>query len=101
MLHTFSHIDHDNYAIHRSEGAIGVLGEVLVTRGVENIDFVVAIVETHHRSRHRDTALFLDFHPVGGCGFLDFVRLHGTGHVDSATKEKQFLGERSLTGIRV
>ena len=101
LLHTFSHVDHDYNAIYSSESAVGVLGEVLVTRGVEDIDFVVAVIKTHHRSSHGDAALLFDFHPVGGGCFAYFVRFHGTSHVNGATEEEEFFGKGGLTGIGV
>ena len=44
-LYTFGRVDNDDYGVHRSQGAEGVLSKVLVTRGVEDIDMVVVVVK--------------------------------------------------------
>ena len=100
-LHTLRAVNHNDYSIYGGQRAVGILGKVLVTRGVENVDFRTLILELHNRSSHRDTPLSLNLHKVGGCGFLDFVALHSTRHVDSTTKKQQLLGECSLTRVRV
>ena len=101
LLHTFRHVDHDDNAVHGSQSAVGVFGEILVTGSVEDIDFVVAVVKPHHRGSHRDAALLLDFHPVGSSGFFYFVRLYGTCHMDCSTKEEEFFGECCFTCVGV
>ena len=68
-------VDHDDGRIYCCQGAEGVLSEILVTGCVENVYFVAFVVELHDRSSDRDTALLLDFHPVGGGGFLNLVVL--------------------------
>ena len=72
-----------------------------MARGVEDVDFIVAIVETHNRSGNRDAALLFNLHPVGCCGLFDFVRLDGTGNMDSATEQEEFFGEGGFTCIGV
>jgi hypothetical protein len=45
--------------------------------------------------------LFFDFHEIGGGGFGDFVAFNGTGGLDLATEEEEFLREGGFTGIWV
>ena len=71
------------------EGAVGVLGEILVARGVEDVDLAAGILESHDGRGDRNTALALDFHEVGGGAFLDFVALDGSGHMDGAAEQEQ------------
>ena len=85
-FHTFCNVDNDDYGIDRGKGAVSILGEILVTRGVEDVDFVVPVIESHDRGGHRYAALFFDFHPVGGCRFLYFVGFYGSGDMDCATE---------------
>ena len=59
-----------------------------MARGVQDIHFVILVVEFHDGSRDRNTALFFDFHPVAGGRFLDFVVLDGSGHLDLPTEEQ-------------
>ena len=100
-LHAFCHVHHYNHAVYCGEGAVGVFSKILVARGVENVDFVVAIVEAHHRCGHRDAALLLNLHPVAGGRFLDFVRLHSSRHMNGAAKQQQLFGECGLARVGV
>jgi len=94
-------VDHDDDAVHGREGAEGVFGKVLVAWGVQDVDFIIVVIEAHHRGGHRDTALLLDFHPVGGGGLLDLVGLDGTGHVDGTPKEQEFFSKGGFAGVGV
>ena len=92
--------DHDD-AVDRRQSAESVLGKVFMARCIQDVDFDILIIKTHHRGSHRDTALAFDFHPVGRGGFLDLVRLYGTGHLDGTAVKQQFLGQSGLTRIGV
>ena len=75
--------DHDG-AVGGHEGAVGVLGEVLVAGGVQNVDAEALVLELHHGRGDGNTALLLDLHPVGGGGAgvllaLDRVGDNGEG----------------------
>ena len=101
LLHTLCHVDHDNNTVNGSKCAIGILGKVLVTGGIKNIYFVVAIVKSHDRCCNRYTTLLFYLHPVAGGSFLYLIGLYGTGNVDSTTKKQQLLGKGGFTGIGV
>jgi hypothetical protein len=92
--------DHDG-SIDSGEDAVGVLGEVFVSGGIEEIDDAVLVLELKHGGGDRNAALLFKFHPVGGRGALVFAGGDGTGELNSTTVEKQFLRERGLTGIGV
>ena len=107
-LHTFGGVDDDDGGVDSSQRAVGILGKVLVTRGIEDVDLIRVsaltfgqVVELHDRCRHGDTTLLLDVHPVGSRGLANLVVLHGAGHLNLSTEEQELLGERRLTGIRV
>ena len=100
-LHTLGNVDHDDDAIHRRQGAEGVLREVLVTRRIQDVDLMIRIIKRHHRRSDRDTTLFLNLHPVGCSGFLDLVRLYRTRHMDCASKQQELLRQGGFTRIRV
>ena len=59
---------------------------------VKDVDFVVTIIESHHRCGDRDATLFFDFHPVAGSSFFDFIAFNRSSHMDCSTEEEQFLG---------
>ena len=94
-------VDDDDNRVDGGQSAERILGEVLVARGVEDVDLVAVIFEAHDRGCDGDSALFLDLHPVGGGSFLDLVALHRTGDMDRSPEKQQFLGEGGLTCVRV
>ncbi|MNF88664.1 hypothetical protein D3C84_711630 [compost metagenome] len=48
IFDTLGGIDDHQAAVDRGEGTVGIFGEVLVTRGVEQVDQAVRIGELHH-----------------------------------------------------
>ena len=128
LLHAFGVVDQHDRAVRRHEGSIGVLGEVLMAGGVQNIDteskarilrirgfalwaklvltnqgFVKTtfIVKLHRRGRHRDAALLLDLHPVGGGVTRGLAGLHGARLPDRAAVQQQLFGQGRLAGVGV
>ncbi len=101
LLYTLSHIDHDDNAIYSRQRAISIFRKILVTWRIQDVNLIVAVIETHYRGSHRNAALFLYFHPVGCRCFLNLVRLNSTCHMDCATKQKQLLRQCCFTSIRV
>ena len=100
-LDTLGHVDHYDNAVDSRKSAVSVFGEVLVTGCIENVDLIIAVIETHDRSGNRNAALLFDLHPVGCGRFFDLVRFHGTGDMDSTAEKKQLLGQSGLTRVRV
>ena len=87
-LHALCHIDHNYDRVYGGQSAESIFREVLVTRSVEDVYLVVAIIEAHDRGRNRDASLLLDFHPVGGGCFLYFIAFNRSRHM-YGTSEKQ------------
>ena len=84
-LNTFGAVDDDDRTIHSGQGTEGVFRKVLVTRGVENIDMIVLIIEAHDGGRYGYTTLLLDLHPVGGRRLADLV---GLDHMNRTAVEQ-------------
>ncbi len=100
-LHAFYTIDDQNHAVHRCQGPVGVLREIAVTGCVQEVDEKVLVVKRHHRRRHRDATLPLDFHEVR-CGRLrDLVVLHRPRRLDGPTKQQKLLCQGGFPCIRV
>ena len=91
--------DHDG-AVRGHQRAVGVLGEVLMAGGVEDVDAVAAMLELHDRRGDRNAALLFDLHPVGlGRALtlaLDLARLG-----DRPAVKQELFRQRGLTGVRV
>ena len=100
-LDTFCTVKKHDCGVRGTECTVGILGEVLVTGGVQDIDAVAVIVELHDGRGNGDTTLLLDLHPVGGRVVRGFSGFNGTGHMDGASVEQEFLGHCCLTGVRV
>ena len=92
--------DHDG-SVGGHERAIGVLGEVLVAGGVEDVDAVAVVRELQHRRGHADAALLLDVHPVRDRMARTRLALDGARRLYATGIEQQLLGEGRLTRIGV
>ena len=70
-----------------------------MSRGVQNIDAVTAVIKLQHRRGHGNTPLFFYLHPVrhrmsGRC-----LSLYRPGQVDGSAVEKKLLCQSGLPGI--
>ena len=81
--------------------AVGVLGEVAVARGVEQVDHVVAVGELQHRGGDRDAARLLHLHPVGRDPLAARLAVHRARGVDRRGVQGERLGERRLARVGV
>ncbi len=97
----FGGVEHHHRRVDRGQGAVGVLGEVFVAGGVEQVEGAAAVVEGHHRDGDRDAALALDFHPVGAGAPAFAAGLDLAGELDGAAEEQQLFGEGGLAGVGV
>jgi len=48
-LHSLCHVDHHQGGVHRSQSAIGVLGEVFMARRIQQVQHALPVGELHHR----------------------------------------------------
>ena len=101
LLDALRAVDDHQRRIDRGERPVGVLGEVLVARRVEQVDDAPAVRELHDRRGHRDAALLLEAHPVRGRVARRLAPLDRAGHLDRAAEQQQLLGQRRLAGVRV
>ncbi|MNZ69474.1 hypothetical protein D3C78_877720 [compost metagenome] len=101
IFDTLGGIDDHQAAVDRGEGTVGIFGEVLVTRGVEQVDQTVRIGELHHRGGDGDTTLLLHLHPVGFGVLARATALDGTGALYGLSEQQDFFGDGGFTRIRV
>jgi len=100
-LDTLGGVDEHHRAVGGEEGPVGVLGEVLVARRVEQVDRMTLVVELEDRRGDGDAALLLQLHPVGRRVPPGPARLHAAREVDGSAVEQQLLGQRRLARVRV
>ena len=94
-------VDHHDRGVHRRQRAIGVFGEVLVPRRVEQVERHPVALESHDRAGHGNTALLLDLHPVRPRPPRRAARLDLARQVDRPALQQQFFGQRGLTRVGV
>ena len=87
--------------VSRHQRAVGILREVLMTRGIQNVDALTLIAELQHRGRYRNTALLLDLHPVGNRMTAVFLALDHAGLLNGSAVEQKLLCDGGFTGVRV
>ncbi|OAV74656.1 hypothetical protein Barb7_01806 [Bacteroidales bacterium Barb7] len=86
-FHPFGGINDDDDTVHRRQRAEGILGKVLMTGRIQDINLMVGIIKSHDRSCHRYAALLLYLHPVGRSRFPYLVRLHRSGNMDGSAEQ--------------
>ena len=65
ILYAFRGVDNHQTTVDRCQRTIGILGEVFVPRGVQQVHQAVTVWELHYRRGNRDTTLLFHLHPVG------------------------------------
>ena len=100
-LDALGRVNHHHHRIHGGQHAVGVLREILVPGGVEQVDAVAVVIELQHGRADGDPALALQLHPVGRGGLLVFARRHRPGELHRAAVEQQLLGQRRLARVRM
>ena len=101
LLHALGAVQQHHHAVGGGERPVGVLAEVLVAGGVQQVDDVVLVLELHGRRGDRDAPLLLDGHPVRLGVARALPALDRAGPVDGAAVEQQLLGEGGLARVGV
>ena len=100
-LHALGAVDYHDRGVSRHQGAVGILREVLVAGGIQDVHAAAAVGELQDRGGDGDAALLLDVHPVGDGVARAGLALYGAGRLDGAGVEEELLGERGLARVRV
>ena len=100
-LDALGRVDEHYGAVRRDEHAVGILREILMAGGIEDVDVVAVKLELHGRGGHGNAALFLDIHPVAGGVFVALAGFDGTGGANRARIKQQLFGQRRFTGVGV
>ena len=100
-LNALCRIDDHDSGVRCHQGTVGILREVLMARGIQNVHALACIVELQDRGSDRNTALLLDVHPVGHSVLGALLALNGTGLIDGSTVQQQLFGQGRFAGIGV
>ena len=76
----FRRVDHHHRRVDGGQHAVGILGKILMSRRVQQIDDALAVGKLHDRRCHGDTALLLHTHPVGS-SMRAFFAFHASRHL--------------------
>ena len=94
-------VDHHDCRVGSHERAVRVLGKVLVTRGVEDVDANTVVVELQDRGGDGNAARLLDVHPVGHRMLGRALALDRAGRLNAARVQQELLGKGGLTCVGV
>ena len=72
-----------------------------MARGVQNVDALAFVAELKNGRSDRNTALLLDFHPVGNRVAAVLLALDHAGLLNSSAVQQEFLGYGRFTGVRM
>ena len=100
-LDTLRAVDDHDCGVRCHQGTVGILGEVLVTGGIQNVDAETAILELHDGRGDGNTTLLFDLHPVGGGGTGILLALNNACLGDGTAVEQEFFGQGGFTGVGV
>ncbi len=100
-FNTLRAVQHHHRAVHRRQGAIGILAEVLMARRIQQVKSLAAIIEGHDGGRHGNAPLPLHLHPVGPRAPLFPTGFHRTGKLNGAAEQQQLFGQCRLARIRM
>ena len=96
-------IDNHDRAIDGSQRAVGVIGEVLVTRRIKQIERMQSLYSNvMTESTIRNTAIMLDIHPSRSVFWNTvLLGLDLTRELDRSAESQQLFGQCGFTGVRV
>ena len=100
-LDTLGSIDDHNCGVRCHQGTVGILREILMSRGIQNIDAVTVIFKLQYGRGNGNTSVFLNLHPVGYRMSGRCLTLYASCQVDGSSVEQELLGQGRLAGIRV
>ena len=88
LLNTLGTVDYHERGINCSQRPVGVFRKVFMARGIEQVHDCIIVRKLHDRRCHRNTALFFQLHPVGGCMTCGLATLHRACQLNSTTKQQ-------------
>ena len=100
-LEPLAGVDQHHRGVDRGQHAVGVLGEVAVAGGVDEVDHVVAVDELQRGRGDRDAARLLHRHPVGHRGAPVALAVDGSRLGDHPRVQRERLGQGGLARVGV
>ena len=100
-FHALGRIQQHDRRVRGDQHTVRILGEVLVSGRIQNIDPVAVVHELHCGTRHGNAALFLNLHPVRGGVLVRFPGLDAAGAADGSAVQQQLFSQGRFAGVRM
>ena len=100
ILDTLGTVDHHQRRIHGGQYPVGIFGEVLVPRRIQQVHYPLLVRKLHHGRGHGDAPLLLHGHPVR-TRMRPFLALYRARELNRISEQQQLFGHRGFTGVRV
>ena len=100
-LNALGGINDHHGGVGRHQCAVGILREVLVSRGIENVDAIPLVLKLHHRGGDGNAALLFQCHPVGYGVMVAGLALDASRRLDRAPVKEELFGQGGLARVRV
>ena len=101
LFYTVHAIDKHEGGIDGSQGTVGVFAEVLVPRGIDQVEHATFERKIQHGTRNRNTTLLFDLHPVTHRVAAVRLGAHVTRFADDVSVPEELFGDGGLTRVRV
>ena len=88
-LDALGRVDDHHGAVGRHQRAVGILGKVLVTGCVEDVDAAAVVLELKNARGDGDAALLFQFHPVGDRVTRGRLALYRAGELDRPSVKQE------------
>ena len=100
-FHALGPVNHHDRGVDGGEGAIGVLGEIRVTGGVDQIEAELAVVKGHGRGGYGNAPIRFDLHEVGPRAPRFALGAHLACHLNGAPEQQELFGQSGFARVGV
>jgi hypothetical protein len=101
----FARVHQQHHAVDKFQRALHLAAEIAVTRGIDNIDFVVAVAHAGGLGENRDSTLALQFIRIHGAFGMAFVGAKHAALIEHRVDQRGFAvinvsNDRDVTNLR-
>ena len=100
-LYALSSVNQHDSAVGSHQCTVGILGEVLVTGGIQNVYAEAVVIKLQYGRGNGNTTLLFNLHPVGYGMLIALSSLYRACQVNSSAVKQQLFGKGCFTCVRV
>ena len=101
LFNTVHAIDKHQSSVHGGQRTVRIFAEVLMPRGIDEIEHATFEREVQHGTRNRNTTLLFNLHPVTNSVALVGLRTHVPSLANHIPVPQELFGDGGFTGVRV